>query len=608
MAHHVSRTLAQQLVKEQVSSPLISGAKSIYNRLCHHNVKEAFIYSGGNVMPLIDQFSEGKINYTISANEQVGCHSATGYAKATGKPGIFVATSGPGITNCITPMIDAQHDSTPLIVFSGNVKKSVKDTVAFQEAPALEMTEKFTKWSYYCQDGSDIENIVDKAFRIATEGKPGVVHIDVPTCILSNMVFIDSDDDVVKKDAYCFDSKINPVDSLISTRNSLDNLDILCETLTICKNPVLFIGQGCSKEYKLVRTLVDQIGIPATTTVHAMGIIDERHCPYALEMCGMHGSVAANHALQKADCIIGIGTRFDDRTVGNFDKYAPGAIQAHSKGLGGIFSCNIKTDDIKTISPHYHIELDSNQVLQKLIQFTKASNIDYKDKWKHWNTQIQDWKKTHPFVYTPSETKDGLKTQTVLDHLSKYVDENTIITTGVGNHQMMASQFIKWNHPRQMITSGSMGVMGTSLPYAIGAQLAFNGKKGVPHKTVICLDGDGSFNMSLHDLKTIAEYDIPVKIFILNDNCLSMVRAWEKLYYDGRYVATTLRGNPNYRRVARAYGIPSLRCEKKSLLDDNIEMALQQKGPVLVEFTVESDVCFPLVGPGKALDDMLTHT
>lgn len=599
MAHH--------LVPKIAFPPLVSGSKVIYQNLLKQGVDQAFIYSGGNVMPLIDQFANGQINYTISANETVGCHAATGYAKASGRPGIYVATSGPGITNCITPMLDAQNDSTPLVVISGNVKKSVQDTLAFQEAPAVSLTQNITKWSYYCDEHNQLEHVMDEAFRIATSGKPGVVHIDVPSCILAEKNFTDT---IGNEEIYRFDSVIeNYKEKEKQFRTVCDselNLQILCETLEKCERPVLFLGQGCLDSYLLARSVVDKMGIPVTTTLHAMGVIDESRCPHALQMCGMHGSVAANRALQNADCIIGIGTRFDDRTVGAFNKYAPEAQVAYSEGRGGIFSINLEPDDVKTIQPHYKIECTAHRALNCLDLYTNKTSTNFLDRWSYWRNEITEWKDSQPFQYTPPSKKDGLKTQTVVDTLSDLVDRNTIVTTGVGNHQMMAAQFIKWNHPRQIVTSGSMGVMGTALPYAIGAQIS--SMNDTDPKTVICLDGDGSFNMSLHDLKTVAEYDLPIKIIVLNDGCLSMVRAWEKLYYDERYVATTLHRNPNYRKLAKSFGIPPLYCEKESSLRQNIELALRQEGPVLLEVKVESDVCLPLVGPGKGLDEMLTHT
>jgi acetolactate synthase-1/2/3 large subunit len=597
MAHHN--------VPKLVLPPMYSGANIIYQNLVKQGVDRAFIYSGGNVMSLIDQFADGQIKYTISANETLGCHAATGYAKATGKPGVYVATSGPGITNCITPMLDAQNDSTPLVVLSGNVKKSAKDTLAFQEAPAISLTDEITKWSYYCDEHTRLENVMDEAFRVATTGKPGVVHIDVPSCVLAEKGFLDNQS---QQDIYQQDSIIEidcAQEKRFQSRKYAElNLDILCETLETCQKPVLFVGQGCLDSSHLVRYLVEETGLPTTTTLHAMGIIDEKS-PYALQMCGMHGSVAANLAIQNADCIIGIGTRFDDRTVGAFEKYAPAAYRAFQQGRGGIFSINIDVSDVKTIQPHYFIECSAQEALQKIGSYVKDSPTNFIEKFNPWRQDIAQWQKNHPFSYSPASKPDGLKTQTVVECLSSLINKDTVVTTGVGNHQMMAAQFIKWKHPRQIITSGSMGVMGTALPYAVGAQIA---NLDDPHsKQIICLDGDGSFNMSLHDLKTVAEYNLPIKIIVLNDGCLSMVKAWEKLYYGERYVATTLNHNPNYRKLAKAFGIPPLYCYQESNLRQNLELMLSQKGPVLLEVKVEGDVCLPLVGPGKALDEMIHH-
>lgn len=588
------QTLDSTIKKRPTPASWITGAQGVYNSLVKHNVQSAFLYSGGNVMALVDQFHRKEIKYTISANESLGCHAATGYAKASGKPGVYIATSGPGITNCITPMLDAQNDSVPLVVISGNVSKAARGTTAFQEAPATDITSHITKWSVYVDDVNEIPEVIDLAFHVAKSNKPGVVHVDIPACLF-------------KKNITSTTKDIS-TDNLSTDTMNHDDLDIhplfkrMTHALDTCQKPVLFLGAGCLEYAPELRSLLEVLPIPFTTTLHAMGIVDELH-PQALSMCGMHGSYAANHALQLADCIIGIGTRFDDRTVGKINAYAPHTQKAFEEGTGGIFACNIEPSDIKTIQPHVSIRCDTRECIQYIYDHVRERGINYGVHWERWHKTMQIWKKNYPFTITPAKTSNAIKTQSVLKCLNAHFHEDIVITTGVGNHQMMAAQFLDWKSPRQIITSGSMGVMGTAIPYAIGAVSAANDLE--KNKTLICIDGDGSFNMSLHDLRTIAEYDLPIKIFVMNDNSLSMVKAWEQLYYGDRYVATSLENNPDYVRLAKSFGIPSLLCREASTLESTMNLALETEGPCLVEFQVEGDVCLPLVGPGSALDDII---
>ena len=554
----------------------ITGGQIIHDKLLQHDVKDVFLYSGGAIMPLVDTFYNSDINYYVNTHEQNTGHAATGYAKSTGKTGVAIVTSGPGLTNLVTPILDATNDSTPLIVFSGQVPLKAMGTNAFQECPAVDITRSVTKWSYCVKDGKELPEVVDKAFKIANDGKKGAVHIDLPKCVISqnyNLVNFE-----LKKE---------------EEKDEVDiNIDEIADVINNSKKPILYLGQGANNAYKHIREISKKGNIPATTTIHGMGIINE-YDNLSLEMVGMHGSAYANYAIQEADCIIAIGCRFDDRTTGNLEKYAP--------KVKHIIHCNINKDEINNIvKSDYSVCCDAELFTMKLKQ-----KILKKER-MNWVYKIAELKRNLPFKYKKLDD-NKIKTQDVLTTLNKILLENnlnekTIISTGVGNHQMMAAQFIKWKYPNRMITSGSLGVMGAGLPYAIGSQI------GNPNSLVIDIDGDSSFNHTLSDLKTIVEYNLPIKIFILNDNNQSMVRVWEELFFDKRYTATSCEKNPEYHLLANSYGIKSLYCHDSVNLSDMIHIALNYDGPILCHFKVETDKCLPLVAPGKGLDEMILES
>ena len=560
----------------------LKGSKIIYNKLIQKNVKDVFIYTGGAIMSLIDHFYKSKsINYYINTHEQSACHSATGYAKSTGNPGIAIMTSGPGVTNSITALTDATNDSTPFILFTGNVPLKSIGTNAFQECPATDITKPVTKWSYLVDNTNDLPDVIDEAFRVSTSGKPGSVHIDLPKCVLNNTFNC----------VYDTKKKFNNNIDKCKKKHSY-NFNKIQKLLKLSKKPIILVGQGCNNYSYELRKFAINCNIPVTTTIHAMGVFDEIH-DLSLEFLGMHGNISANYAMQQADLIIALGTRFDDRITGEISKYAPKAFEAFKENKGGIIHVNKNNNEInKIIKSHYNFNLDCGDFLDSI----KPVYV----KRQQWINQINNWKNNNKFTYT-KEIK--LKTQEVLVNLNEHLlkKNNYIITSGVGNHQMMASQFIKWRYPKTFISSGSLGVMGVGLPYAIGCQIAN------PDKLIIDIDGDGSFNHTSAELKTINNYNLPIKIAIMNDGEFSMVRAWEKLFYNGRYTATNLGSNPNYVKLAEANHIKGISCDKREDLDYKIKEFLEYPGPILCEFKVKSDECFPLVKPGCALDDITTN-
>ena len=571
----------------------LSGGQIIFNKLIQHNTKNVFMYSGGAIMGLIDCFyNQNHINYYINTHEQHLGHSATGYARSTGKPGICIVTSGPGITNMITPMLDAQNDSCPLIVFSGNVAKQNMGTNAFQEAPAVELTKPFTKWSYCVDNIHELDDVCDEAFNISQSGKKGVVHIDLPKCILSNQINNHTNNQI---NNHTNNQINNHTNNQINNKINKDLINKVANVINNSKKPVFYIGQGCNNYSSELTELVNKSNIPITTTIHAMGVYNETKS-LSLKFLGMHGSVYANKSIQESDCIIALGSRFDDRTTGNLELYAPQAKKAFNENRGGIIHCNINSNEIGNIvDTHYNINADCGDFIKLL-----TPQIIHKDR-KQWIHKINQWKIDYPFTYINT---DILLTQDVLKMLNRHLinKEQFLFTSGVGNHQMMAAQFIDWTHPRSFISSGSLGVMGFGLPAAIGVAI------GNPDKTVIDIDGDGSFLMTLSDMKTARQYNLKnLKVLLLNNKKLGMVDTWEKLFYSNRITATDNSYAPVFYDVAKAFGFNVLQCSHKKDLNKTIYDFIHTPGPLLCEFNVGSTECFPLVAPGKALDDIILN-
>jgi len=580
----------------------MSGGELIFNMLLERGVETCFGYSGGAVLPFLDAFTsqdangEAKIKFISATHEQCSGHQAQGYAKSTGKVGIVVVTSGPGLTNLITPMQDAFVDGVPLIVFSGQVPTSAMGTDAFQECPATELTRPCTKWNYVCLDFNQLPWAINEAFKIACSGRPGPCHIDLPKDIVSMRA-------QVPNSIFRYAPKESYMDAppMVDTRQIQKGIDLIKNA----KNPIMVVGQGASDCHELVRQVAEKANIPVTTTCHGMGIFDERH-PLSMHMLGMHGAAYANFAVQQADCIFAVGSRFDDRTTGMIDKYAPKARAAEANGTGGIVHINIdKSAFGKVIKPTVPIWSDCGLALQAMLEgiepSTEPSNMADREAWL---AQCQEWKTEHKFDYVRAPN-GRIKTQQVIEaintelHEKKIIDDREVfVSTGVGNHQMMSCQFIRWTRPRSFITSGSLGVMGVGLPYAIGAQVAN------PDALTILIDGDGSFNMTNMDLATVARYNLPIKIAIMNDSRQQMVWIWQRLFFEGRHISVD-NVNPDFVMLAKAHGIEAMKCEREEDLAGDIEKWLKHDGPMLMEFKVVPDICLPMVAPGKALDEMI---
>jgi len=534
--------------------------------LINKGITHIFGYVGGANLPIINQFVNSNFKFIVNRNEQCIGHAASAFAHFSKKPGIILTTSGPGVTNLITPLQDAYSDGIPLIAITGQVPSFAIGTDAFQECPAINLTRPCTKWSYQIKNEDAINYVMNKAWNMALKGRPGPVHIDIPKDYVMN-----------EKQIIVFSN----------TPRYNNNIDGIYRLIQKAKRPVIFAGRGASED---LNELAEKLQIPVTTTLHGLGSFDE-NSPLALKMVGMHGTAYANFAIQNSDLIIGIGCRYDDRTTGNITNYAPNAKLIHvDLDKGQINNIKKKFPNRELIS-HYS---DGETFIKNLLKLNpKPLKI------KPWLKKIENWKKKYPLDY---ESTNRIKTQMVIDYLDRYLHENnshrnTIFTTGVGNHQMMTAQFITWRS-KSLMTSGSLGVMGSGLPYAIGAQLAN------PEKTVILIDGDGSFNMSYNDLMTIKELNLPIKIFIMNDSRLQMVHVWQDLFFDKRYLGTSQK-NPNYSDIAFAHGIESLICSNKKDVKNYINIAMKYQCPFLIDFRTEPDYCLPLIPPGNNLDDMI---
>ncbi|KAL1511790.1 hypothetical protein AB1Y20_005076 [Prymnesium parvum] len=555
-----------------------TGGRLVHDSLVECGVDTVFGYSGGANLPILDQFHKSPMRFIVNRSEQCCGHAAEGYARSSGKVAVVLTTSGPGLTNIITPLQDARGDSTPIVALSGQVPTAAVGTDAFQECLAVDLTSPCTKWSYQIRSVEEVRSVVHEAFRIAASGKPGPVHLDLPKDVMTSVLRGASLPLPLQPPSW-------PVDQRA--------LKQVAHLLKIAKKPIFYVGQGANDAPKELLALAEAANVPVTTTLHAMGVFSEHH-PLSMHMLGMHGAAYANYAIQESDLIVAIGSRFDDRTTGVLNKYAPEARKAHEEGRGGLVHFDIEPTQIgRVINPTVAVVGDCKQAMQQLLPM-----VDFVPR-GDWIRRCHELKQQFPFQYTPA-TNGRIKTQQAIEAIYqglKPQEEKMIVSTGVGNHQMMSCQFIRWTTPRSIVTSGSLGTMGFGLPAAIGAQLAN------PDKIVLLVDGDGSFNMTSNDLGTVKEHQLPIKMAIMNDSRQQMVHVWQKLFFDGRMVGTD-NVNPDYVALAKSYGIESYRCETAAELPATIEKFVNAKGPVLVDFRVVPDICLPMVAPGKGLDEM----
>ncbi|KAF6225505.1 hypothetical protein HO133_009505 [Letharia lupina] len=578
----------------------LSGGAIFHEMMLRQGVKHVFGYPGGAILPVFDAIYNSKnFEFILPRHEQGAGHMAEGYARASGKPGVVLVTSGPGATNVITPLQDALSDGTPLVVFCGQVPTTAIGSDAFQEADVVGISRACTKWNVMVKTVAELPKRINEAFEIATSGRPGPVLVDLPkdvqAAILRKPIPMAST-------LPSHPSAASLVARDLSQKQLEGVIQRVARLINIAKKPVIYAGQGMialPEGPKLLKELADKACIPVTTTVQGLGGFDELD-EKSLHMLGMHGSPYANMAIQDADLVIALGARFDDRVTGNIAKFAPQAKAAAAEKRGGIVHFEIMPKNInKVVQATEAVEGDVAANLALLLPFVKE-----KASRPEWFSQINDWKKRLPFAYE-KETSDGLiKPQSVIEKLSNLthdMKERTIITTGVGQHQMWTAQHFRWRHPRTMITSGGLGTMGFGLPAAIGAKVAR------PDALVIDIDGDASFGMTLTELSTAAQFQIGVKIIILNNEEQGMVTQWQSIFYEDRF-AHTHQKNPDFVKLGDAMGVQAQRCIAPNDVEAKLKWLIESDGPALLEIVTDKKVpVLPMVEAGSALHEMRVY-
>jgi acetolactate synthase-1/2/3 large subunit len=548
-----------------------SGAEVFHEVLQSEGVETLFGYPGGAVLPIFDELYESPIRFVLSRHEQGACHMADGYARSTGKVGVILATSGPGATNCVTGLATAMMDSVPLVCFTGQVKSFLIGNDAFQEADVTGVTRPVTKHNFLVKDVRDLGRIIREAFYIARSGRPGPVLVDIPVDVTVAKLSEEPDLEI-RLPGY------KPRGGPGNERQ----VKLACEAINQAAKPVLYVGggvilAGASEE---LRRVVAKGKLPTTTTLLGMGAVDESD-PLSLKMLGMHGTAYANYAVQNCDCLVAIGSRFDDRVTGDINKFAPHAKIIHIDIDPSSISKNVDVD-IPLVG-------DCKEILAQMLPHIEA--VDRTE----WLNQIAEWKTKYPLAYS---TDGAIRPQEVVERIGEKTNHDAIIATGVGQHQMWAAQFYGWKHPRQVLTSGGLGTMGYGVPSAIGAQF------GNPGKLVIDFDGDGSFTMTMIEIITAVQYKQPVKFVLLDNDYLGMVRQWQELFYGRRYSGVD-HVCPDFTQIVRGFGAEAVRVETREELDAGIEAMLSSEGPFLLHVRVEKEEnVFPMVAAGKALDEM----
>jgi acetolactate synthase-1/2/3 large subunit len=527
---------------------------------------------------------------------------AEGYARASGKPGVVLVTSGPGATNVITPMQNALSDGTPMVVFSGQVPTTAIGSDAFQEADVIGISRACTKWNVMVKNVAELPKRIKEAFEIATSGRPGPVLVDLPKDVTAGILRKAIPTSSILPS---LPSQASRAAQEIQQRQLQSTIRRVADLINVSKKPIIYAGAGVialPEGPKLLKELSEKASIPVTTTLQGLGGYDELD-EKALHMLGMHGSAYANLAMQEADLIIALGARFDDRVTGNVTKFAPQAKAAAAEGRGGIVHFEIMPKNInKVVQATEAVEGD---VAANLAQLLPGVEIRPMSERKEWFDQIKFWKEKFPLsAYARAERSGLIKPQTLIEELSNLTanrKEETIIATGVGQHQMWTAQHFRWRYPRTMITSGGLGTMGFGLPAAIGAKVAR------PDALVIDIDGDASFNMTLTELSTASQFNIGVKVIVLNNEEQGMVTQWQNIFYEDRY-AHTHSVNPDFMKLADAMGVQHRRCIKPDDVKDALTWLIETDGPALLEVVTDKKVpVLPMVPGGSALHEFLVY-
>lgn len=556
-----------------------NGADLFVQSLVDAGVDTLFGYPGGSVLPIYDALyrNNASFKHILSRHEQGSIHAAEGYARVTGKPGVVLATSGPGATNLITGIADAIMDSIPLVIFTGQVAHQVIGTDAFQESDIMGVTTPITKYNYQVEKLSELPRVINEAFHIANSGRPGPVLIDIPKNIseeISGEVY----DNSFNLPGYQPTTKPNPL-----------QIVKLSEALSRAKKPIVLTGAGtqfagASEE---LFEFIQKYELPITSTLHGLGTYPGTDELF-IGMAGMHGTYAANMALHDCDLLINIGARFDDRLTGKLDHFAPKAKVAHIDIDPAEIGKNIHTE-IPVVS-------DAKEALKALL------NSDIKQpEHKEWMEEVRKNKADYPLWYNRSD--EAISPQWLVEQVYELSEGKAIVTTDVGQHQMWAAQFYKFDKPNRWVTSGGLGTMGFGFPAAVGAQL------GAPNDLVVSIVGDAGFQMTLHELSIIYERNLPVKIVIVNNAALGMVRQWQESFYEERYSESILQTNPDFVKLAESYGVKGMKIDSEKDVPNALKEAFSYDGPVLIDArVVQKESVYPMIAPGKGHHEMLGVT
>ena len=550
-----------------------TGGEVLVRCLEREGVEYIFGLSGGAALPIFDALADSKIKLILVRHEQGGTHMADGYARATGRPGVVLVTSGPGATNTVTGLLTAQMDSAPLVVICGQTISPMLGKDAFQEADVTGITYPVVKHSYLVKDSADIPRVVREAFYIATSGRPGPVLIDLPKDIGQGPCTAPFTD-VLDLPGYT-----------VPSRGDSDRIAEAARFLREAKRPLLYVGHGAviSDAGKAITALAEKLRAPVVNTLLGKGAVDETH-PLHLGMFGMHGTAYANKAVADCDLIMSIGGRWDDRITGRVSDFCKRAVKIHVDIDAAEFG--------KIIVPDVAIHGDARLVIEDLVPQVEMADT------AEWLAQIARWRKQYPLKYPK---QGGLRAQHVLDRLNEITRGEAILTTDVGQHQMWAAQFCLTRSNRTWLSSGGAGTMGFGFPAAIGAQFAH------PHKKVWAIVGDGGFQMTCSELATACVNKLPVKCLIINNNFLGMIRQWQEMFYDNRVSGADLEGNPDFVKLAQAYGAKGLRIRRPADVDRILKAAQAwDKGPcIVVAEVVKEDNVFPMIPAGASLAEML---
>lgn len=578
-----SKIMTRENQEKNMADPQMLGAEIIVKSLLNEGVEVVFGYPGGAVLPIYDAlFQQNELRHILVRHEQAATHAAEGYARSTGKVGVVLVTSGPGATNAVTGLTDALLDSIPLVCITGQVPTHLIGSDAFQEADTTGITRSCTKYNYLVQSIEDLPRILHEAFHIAKTGRPGPVVVDIPKNIMNQLTAYNGKPEIVARSSYHPDVKAE-----------LSQIEKAVALMASAKRPIFYVGGGVinsgAKACEKLTELVRLTGFPITNTLMGLGAFPASD-PQFVGMLGMHGSLEANMCMAECDVMINIGARFDDRVTGRLDAFSINSKKIH---------VDIDPSSInKTVPVHITIVGDAGEVIEKMLELWKSRRpaLDLKPWWE----QITAWRAKKSFSY--KQAADGaIKPQYALDRLNEIAKKySPYVTTDVGQHQMWAAQFIDFEKPNHWMTSGGLGTMGYGVPSAMGVQIAH------PESLVVCVTGDASILMNIQELSTIMQYRLPVKIFLLNNGYMGMVRQWQEMFHGNRYSESYMESLPDFVKLAEAYGMKGVRCEKACDVDATIEEMIAFKDAVLVDMVVEkAGNLYPMIPAGAAHYELL---